>query len=64
MVVNKKINIITNGEFEAMIPTTGTFIQQPKPQAARTHDETEVYKLEAHEVLNAQACFPLQAWSC
>ena len=45
-----KLNIITNRESEAMFPTTGTFIQQPKPQAGRTHNETGAYQLEAHEV--------------
>ena len=51
--VINKLNIITNREFEAMFPTTITFIQQPKSQAGRTHDETGAYQLEAQKVLNA-----------
>ena len=49
-IINNKVNILTNGESEAIFPTTGTFIQQPKSQARRTHDETGAYQLEAHEV--------------
>ena len=48
-VLNNKLNILTYGESEAIFPTTGTFIQQPKLQAGRTHDETGAYQLEAHK---------------
>ena len=62
-VLNNKLMIITNRDFESMFPTIGNFIQQPKQHAGKTHDDTGAYQLEAHEVLNARDCFPLQAWS-
>ena len=60
---NQQTKIITNKDSEAMFPTTRTFIQQPKPQAGRTHDEIGAYQLEAHKVTNARALFPLKTWS-
>ena len=42
-IINNKLNILTNREFETIFPTTGTFIQQPISQAEKTHDETGAY---------------------
>ena len=47
---NQQTKIHNQRRTEALYPTIGTFIQQPKSQAGRTHDETEAYQLEAHDV--------------
>ena len=57
---NKQTNILTNKESEAMFPTIRTFIQQPKPQARRTHDKTGAYQLEAHEVIKCTSLHSTQ----
>ena len=68
-VIINKLKIITMKESEAMFPTTGTFIQQPKSQAGRTHDETGAYQLEAHKVikcmsLHSRQILELSAGAC
>ena len=40
-----------------MFPTTGTFIQQPKSQAGKTHDDTRAYYLEAQAVNRCMSAF-------
>ena len=57
-IINNKLNILTNGQSEAILSTTGTFIQQPISQVGRTHDETGAYQLESHEVNRRMSCIP------